>query len=418
MFRTLILFSFLFITARLVRGAEIRLTLDNAADTALAHNPALTAARLRIDEARGRLQQSGRLANPEVEIGYQQNVRTPENSFGALLFQRFPVTSRLRLERALTRAQLAAAVAEMRNEERRLAAEVRGLVVRLLALREQTSLRDRQFKNGNELAGLLRGRAAAGEASGLDADLVELETRQIEAERLGLDVERAGRLGELRPLLGAAPGTEIVLVGELPGLTGLAAPGVDPGRRPDFVAAQRSTDAARQQTALARAERWGDIGVGVNLQVERSEDAPNGLERDEMVGLRVNVPLPLWNDNAGRIREAAAAAARAERESAALALTIRSEAATAREEMAALARVVRGVDEQLLPQAAQLEERTRTAFNSGLASLFDVLRARDRRLALQRQRLNALRDFHLARVRQDAATGRVGGVEPAARPGK
>lgn len=398
---------------------ELRVTLDNAPTLARARNPALAAARLRIEEARGRLQQSGRLANPEVELGYQQNVRSQENTVGALLFQRFPVTSRLRLERAVTRAQLAAAVAEVQNEQRKLAAEVRGAVVRLLALREQRALREQQLANSRELAGLLRQRAAAGETSSLDADLVELETRGIEAERLALDVERATRLGELRPLLGVEPGTDLILAdGALPGLTGLAAPGADPARRPDFVAAQRNADAARQEVGVARAGRWGDIGVGLNFELERSEDAPEGLERDQLVGVRVNVPLPLWNDNAGRIREAAAAAARAQGETNALALTIRAEAATARAEMAALARVVRDVDGQLLPQAQRLEERTRAAFNAGLVPLFDVLRARDRRLTLQRQRLDALRDFHLARVRQEAATGRVGGVAPAARPGK
>lgn len=392
------------------------MTLDNAPGLALARNPALAAARLRIEEARGRLQQSGRLANPEVELGYRQNVRTLENTFGALLFQRLPVTGRLRLERAVTRAQLAAAVAEVRNEERKIAAEVRGIVVRLLALRGQRALRDRQLANGRELAGFLRQRVAAGETSSLDADLVELETRGIEAERLGLDVERATRIGELRPLLGAGPGTEILLAGDLPGLTGRAgrAAGADPTRRPDFVASRRTAAAARQQTAVARAERWGDVGVGLNFEVERTEDAPDGLRRDGLVGLRVNVPVPLWNDNSGRIREAAAAARRADRETGALALAIRAEAATTAAEMTALARVARELDEQAIPAAARLEERTRAAFSAGQLPLPDVLRARDRRVALQRQRLDALRDFHLARVRHEAATGRVGGVEQAA----
>lgn len=374
---------------------------------ALARNPALAAARLRVEEARGRFQQSGRLANPELELGYRQNVRTPEHTVGALFFQRFPVTSRLRLERAVSRAQLAAAVAEVRNEERKLAAEVRAVVVRLLALGEQRALREQQLANGRELAGLLHGRAAVGEASVLDADLVELETRGLEAERLGLDAERALRLGELRPLVGAGPGTAITVAGGLPGLTGLPGPGTtDPARRPDFEAAQRLADAARQQTALARAERWGDVGVGLNFESERSEDAPDGLERDQLVGVRVNVPLPIWNDHSGRVREARAAAARAQGEVHALALAIRAEAEAARGEMAALARVVRDVDASLLPKARQLEERTRAAFHAGQVPLFDVLRARDRRLGFQRQRLDALRDFHLARVRLEAATGR------------
>ncbi len=189
-----------------MRAAELRLSLDSAPAVALARNPALAAARLRIEEARGRLQGAGKLDNPELEFGYQQNVRSPENRISAQLFQRFPVTARLRLERAVTRAGLAAAEEEVRNEERKLAAEVRGLVVRLLALREQRALRDRQLANSRDLAGFLRQRAGVGEASSLDADLVDLETGGIAAEQLGLDVETATRLGELRPLAWRRPG--------------------------------------------------------------------------------------------------------------------------------------------------------------------------------------------------------------------
>ena len=35
-----------------------------------------------------------------------------------------------------------------------------------------------------------------------------------------------------------------------------------------------------------------------------------------------------------------------------------------------------------------------------------MLRARDRRLLIERQRVDALRDFHLARIRHDAAYAR------------
>ncbi|RYG27775.1 MAG: hypothetical protein EON93_19830, partial [Burkholderiales bacterium] len=46
---------------------SLTLTPQQAAEYAVRHNPSLAAARLRIEEARGRLQNSGRLANPELE---------------------------------------------------------------------------------------------------------------------------------------------------------------------------------------------------------------------------------------------------------------------------------------------------------------------------------------------------------------
>ena len=60
----------------------------------------------------------------------------------------------------------------------------------------------------------------------------------------------------------------------------------------------------------------------------------------------------------------------------------------------------------LLGKARQLEERYWTAYRAGQASLTDVIRSREKRLALEASALEARRDYHLARVRFEAATGR------------
>ena len=66
--------------------------------------------------------------------------------------QKFPLTARLRLEKAVTRAELAAAEAEVRNAERKLAAEVSTAAVKLLGLGGQQALRERQLGNSRELS--------------------------------------------------------------------------------------------------------------------------------------------------------------------------------------------------------------------------------------------------------------------------
>ena len=133
---------FLIFTIAMTSAAaqEVRLTLETAPAYALRNNPTLAAARLRIEEARGRLKQAGRLSNPEFDVEFDRNTRIPEGSLGLTLSQKFPVTARLRLEKAVSRAELAAAEAEVRNAERKLAAEVQTVVVKLLALAESACL--------------------------------------------------------------------------------------------------------------------------------------------------------------------------------------------------------------------------------------------------------------------------------------
>ena len=72
--------------------------------------------------------------------------------------------------------------------------------------------------------------------------------------------------------------------------------------------------------------------------------------------------------------------------------------------MDAYAKILSELDSKVLPQAAQLEEQLRASYSTGQTPLVEVLRARSRRLDLQRQRLDALRDYHLANIRHSSAT--------------
>ncbi len=408
--------TLLFFTAfaPIVSARSVSLGLNEAGTYALGQNPLLAAARFRIEEARGRLQQSGRFTNPEVSAAYNQNFRTPERSLEASFTQKFPLTARLRLEKAVSRAELAAAQEEVRDQERKLMAQARTIVARLLAIDAQQALRDTQLANSRQIAEFTLKRVETAEASATDVMLVELETRQLETEVLLLGVERTTLIGELRPIVGLAPTDNLTVRGGLPAAGSVPASGMNVAARPDFQAAQAVIAAARTGIALEHARKWDDIGVGIARISEYSEDAPEGFKREEFWGLRFSLPLPLWNDNSGRIREATAIAERRAKESDALVLTIRSEADAARGEMAALAKVIGVMDETLIPKATQVEEQLRTAMSTGLTPLLEVLRARDRRFQLQRQRVDALRDFHFARIRHDAATAR--GVRPFSAP--
>lgn len=384
-------------------AGSVSLSLDGAADYALKHNPTLAAARLRIEEARGRLEQSGRLKNPELELDFTRNTMGREGSLGAAFIQRFPVTARLRHEKSVSRAELAAAEAEVRDGERKLAAETRLAAVKLLALEAQRELRLRQLENSRELSKFLLKRVETGEGSAVDASQVELEARQVEIENLQLATEEVGLINELRPLLGVSGETSVKITGSLP------SPGKLPGvssiaNRPDVLAAESRAEAAQAAVRQERANRWEDIGVGAAYTRERTKDEPDPTETEHIVGLKLSIPLPLWNSNTGRIKEAEAAATRAAKEVDAARLNAGAEAAGARAEMAALAKLLADLDDSVLPKAAQIEDQLRSNYATGLTPLTDVLRARTRRLELQRTRINALRDYQLARIRHLSAT--------------
>ena len=379
-------------------------TLGGVGDRVRAQNPDLAAARLRIQEALGRMNQSGRLANPEFETIVEHNPRFNEGKIEVGISQKFPITNRLQLEKDVSLTELKSAEAEVRNVERQLTGDARGIVVKLLAARERRTLLLKQTAIANEFSSFLAEIAAVGEGSPLDAGQAKLEAASIAMESRQLDAMEASLVGELKPLLGMRPGEAVAISGTLPA-PALPATAVDPSRRPDFQAAKLDAQAAAQGVTLEQSRRYEDWEGGVFTGVERSEDVPEGFENEAIIGVQMKIPLPLWNKNEGAIQEAEARKTRKELEASALARGIRLEAEGALGEMSEWAQMIREINDTLLPLADEQTSFAETTFRSGQGEIETVLRSREKRLQLALARLDAVREFHLARVRHETATG-------------
>jgi len=392
-------------TLPLPAAPAVVVSLTSVGNRIHAQNPDLAAARLRIREAGGRMNQSGRLANPELETGLENNPRFREGKFEVGISQRFPVTDRLRLEKDVSLTELKAAEAEVREVERQLTGRACEAVVKILATRQRRELLREQSGVSNEFAEFLSAIAAKGEGSPLDAGQAKLEAASLAMEMRQLDAAEAALAGELKPLLGLRPGEDLSVGGNLPEAT-LPGTAADPSRRPDFQAAKLDVLAAKQGVALEQAKRYDDVEGGLFAGVERAEDAPDGYENQAIIGLRFKVALPFWNKNEGAIQEAEAKQQRKEMEAIALSRAIRLEAEAAATEMREWAKMIAEINETLLPLAKEQAALAETTFRSGQGEIQSVLSSREKRLQLAAARLDALREFHLARVRHQTALGK------------
>ena len=377
-------------------------SLASIGDRIRAQNPDLAAARLRIQEALGRMNQTGRLANPEIETGLEHNSRFREGKFEVGVSQRFPITDRLRLEKDVSLTELKSSEAEVREVERQLTGQAREAVVKILATRQRRELLREQSAVSKEFANFLSEAAGKGEGSVLDAGQAKLEATSLSMEIRQLDAGETALVGELKPLLGMRPGEALNVGGTLPE-PALPSTAADPSRRPDFQVAKLGALAAAQGVALEQARRYDDVEGGFFAAVERREDAPNGYSNDGMVGVRFKIALPFWNKNEGAIQEAQAKKIRKEKEAIALGRGIRLEAEAARAEMEEWAKLIGQINETLLPLAAEQTKLAEDAYRNAQGEIQSVLRSREKRLQLAAARLDALREFHLARVRHETA---------------
>lgn len=378
------------------------ISLASVGDRVRAQNPGLAAARLRIREARGRLTQSGRLSNPELGIEMSHDPRYGERSLEIGFSQRFPVTNRLRLEKTVSATQVKVAEAEVREVERQLIAGARQGIVKVLATRKRRELLKDQQALSKEFADFLADVAEKGEGSPLDAGQAKLEAASLTLEMRQLDATEAAAIGEIKPLLGVRPDEPLHVGGALPEAV-LPASAVDPSKRPDFEAAVLGAKAAGQSVAVEQSKRYEDVEAGLFFGAERTEDAPEGYDREGIMGLRFTLPLPLWNKNEGAIEEAKARHERMEKEASALARGIRLEAEAAKAEMQEWLNLLTETQQSLLPLADGQAKSAEEAYRKGQADIQTVFRTREKRAQLMAARLDALREFHLARMRYESA---------------
>lgn len=386
-------------------GRGIVVTLASIGDRVRSQNPDLAAARLRIREALGRHVQSGRLSNPELNIDLSHNRSFRERGAEVGFSQRFPITNRLSIEKAVTAIELEAAEAEVREVERGIVADARQGVVKVLASRQRRELVEKQIALSKDFASFLGETAKKGEGSPLDAGQARIEAASLSLEMRQLQATEVAEIGALKPLLGIRPGEPLYVGGSLPDPSS-PKQGADPSRRPDYQAAMLNAKAARQGIELERTKKYEDIQAGVFAGAERSEDAPEGYDTEGVVGIRLSIPLPLWNKNEGGVMEAQAKAERLEKEASALGRTIRLEADAAKSEMDEWAKLLSELGGDLLPQAEQQASAAEEAFRKGQGEIQTVFQAREKRVQLAGARLDALREFHLARVRYDSAVAK------------
>lgn len=388
----------------LIAETSVIVTLDSISGRIRSQNPDLAAARLRIQEAVGRMNQSGRLSNPELETSFEHNPRFSVGKLEIGFSQRFPATDRLSLEKDVSLTELKACEAEVREVERQIIVKAREALVKVMATRQRRELLREQAGVSKQFADFLSEVAAKGEGSALDAGQAKLEAASLSMEIRQLDASETALVGELKPLLGMRPGEALSVSGSLPAplLPSVAA---DPARRPDFQAAKLGAQSAAQGVALEQARRYDDVEGGFFAAAERMEDAPEGYEDEAIIGLRFKVALPFWNKNEGAIQEAEARKERKEKEAIALGRGIRLEAEAARAEMAEWMRLVGEIDGTLLPLADEQSKLAEEAYRNGQGEIQSVLRSREKRLQLSAAKLDALREFHLARVRHESALG-------------
>jgi cobalt-zinc-cadmium efflux system outer membrane protein len=368
------------------------LTLEQAVAIAERQHPQLAEAHALVEAAAGRAQQAGTFPNPELIVGAQQlpldSGASNQREFVAGVAQPIPLGSRLGKAR----------VAELLEREVR----ARGLEVARRDLRkrvhsafatalyqERAAQAQLQIAQSFEKAvATTKARREAGDAVPEDQARVEMELARAKVEfhrsqnlREQSRVALAAAIGDVTLKVNSLAGS-LDATFEIPTLESLAA---NLPSQPEARAAEAGLRASNARVDLAKVERIPDVKV---------EALYHRLEatRENTLDIGLSIPLPLFDRNQGRVREARAEAAAAQARVRATQLDLNARLRETHATLTASLASSRAIKTEILPRADTILKTAETRYAAGDISLGEILPVRRDWAVLQLAYLESLRD--------------------------
>ena len=398
------------------------LTLEQAIARAIAQEPSLRAARSQVETAEGMKIQASLRSNPSVsferreESGGTDNLTTVGVEWPLDLFRR---EGRI----AVADREVATALLAVADRERVVAADVRTRYGEVLATIRDLALFDEIVAATQNQFDLLRSRVEQGASPPLDRDLLDVELRRVQAERLLQTARTETAVFELKRVLGMKADAALTVRDTFDALVQRES-AVAPPVRDTATAVEQRGDvreaAARIDTAVAkinRAQSEGRFDVSLFGNYMRMDAgfpqrgfAPDGgLERVRgqfhywSAGAMVTIPLLNRNQGEVAVARAEQTGATAAHDAARLAAEAELAAARARDERAREAVKIYGSGAQLL--ARQNLTVVGQSYELGRVTVFEVLAERRRYLDVERAYTEALRAAYEARTALNRALG-------------
>jgi cobalt-zinc-cadmium efflux system outer membrane protein len=404
--------------ARLIDPAH-GMTVEELVRYALEHNGELQAARQMIAEARGRLRQAGLKPNPTLEVSGTQAAASPDNNQMIGVEMPLELGGRRKARVAVAQREVEMKDAEVRDFERRLAAETRMKYADAIAAARNLRFTEELLDLTRNSHRLIRARVELGKSAPLDQNLAWVELNKVDALRIGFESKAEVAMLELKKVAGLPPEEslrlrdEFDLVLQPPPQREALRHALD--SRPDLAALRAAENLAAAQAEQARVEGKVDASIFADYQrMNFGYDirgfngagalAPvTGVFHYATFGVRLT--LPVRNKNQGLIEAAIAAqeAARKRREFAEL--VVRNEVATAyvRLERAQAAEAI--YRDHVREAAARNLDVLRQAYTLGQKTALDYIAEQQRFIGVETGYTDLLKARLEALIEIDSATG-------------
>jgi cobalt-zinc-cadmium efflux system outer membrane protein len=382
------------------------LTPETAVRIALLNNRSLRATfeELGVDQAD--LIAAGQLHNPSLFASSRWPNRAPrgpdvEFSLTADLLDDLLIP----LRRKIASRQLESAQSRVAQAVLDLAAQVK-IAAFTLEARQQFSTRLSAIADANDLgAELARRQYDAGNINKLDLANQQVAAREARLELMRTEAQILADHEALNRLLGlSGVQADWNMPGELP-YPGEAEPSlpeletVAAGQRLDLAAAKAQTGWVQMAFDLKRETRLLPGSVSLGVDTERNPDG------NRVTGPQLNLGLPIFDQGQADLARLSAELRRAQDGYEALRAEIDSEVRAAHAALLASRAAADYYDKTLLPLRTTVLHETLLNYNAMQKNNYELLAAKEAELTAERQGIEAIRDYWIARIQLERALG-------------
>ncbi len=409
-------FLFCYLTgATLTLAAEKIFDLPQAVEFSLQNNGELKALReeMGIREA-GKIK-AGLYPNPVLEMEGTTGELTGsrfENGLSVGVSQEF-LTAAKREKRLLVAVKERESFArQIDNAVRLLSAEVKTTFYDLVLAEKRTALAERSLTLTRQFLNVARERFAAGDIPELDVNLARVEVARSEGRQIEAEREIYPAKARLFVLLGLSPEETAGFSGTLE-----VGPFANPlsdlqeaalTKRPDLRTLEAEKVKSDAEIVLARAERTPNVTAGFGLRREYTaiEVGENDVkDQDNLIGLKVSIPLPLFDRNQAGIREAIARRGSAENRYLFARKTIAREVEAAYARLTTAEKSLSIYAKDILPQLEENLQLVQEAYRLGEVGILTVIEEQKKFFEVNDGYLAALHNRQTALVRLETAVG-------------
>jgi len=401
--------------AATLMAEEKAVTLPELVAITLQNNGELKALREEIEIFNANKIKAGIYPNPTLELEGENGARNYNNkdNRASIGIGQELLTGGKRAKRlAVAEQGLQGFNLRIIDAERRLLLELKTGYYDFVLARNRVDLARKSAELNNKLLDIAKVRFAAGEIAELDVNLARLEAARSEGKKREAEADSARMRERMLSLTGVSMEEQFAVADSFSlkpvtktseDLKALALQ-----NRPDLMALYAENQKSEAEIALAKAERIPNVTSGLAFIREKKTVPTGGTDErdtDYFVGLKLSVPIPIFDRNQAGLQEASAKKAGAEHRHRFLLRNIEREVAGAHERFVASEKTVLLFQEGILPQLNENLKLVQKSYRLGEVGILAGIEEQKKFAEVNDDYLITLRARNTALAELEAAVG-------------